>query len=629
MVSPFGPGALLVAPDGTSMVAAGLDHWFDRDGDGLDSRFVDDEEFRVEEWRLQRRMGVDHFRLPPDYRRRRKGQQVPNVGLTVPFLRFPQWHFCPWCKRLSHLPLTAFGRQKCQACHLERKKTSFLAQVPFVAMCDGGHLQDFPWREWVHRSATPACQGTLSLYATGGATLANQIIKCSCGVKARSLSQIVEAAPDGSKSFLSTNLESRREYLCQGRSPQHGSDEARGCNRPLRGSLRSASNLYFGIVRSAIYLPRSSGGVPDELLALLLEEPDLIDRITQYFDAGRAIEPGKLRKGYNKALRAYSDAELEQAAKAAYAVIDESKELPEDHGDAEETEEEFRRAEARVLRSATDSAELTVVPVRMGDYTGITSSVFASINLVERLRETRVLAGFNRVLPDQSADHDKRMNQLWASRPARDMSWLPGFLVFGEGLFLRLDERKVRAWERVPTVQARINVLRQLYEAAQATRQLRPRELTAPFLLVHTLAHVLMNQLTFECGYSSAALRERLYVSSETGQEDAAVLIYTAAGDAEGTMGGLVRMGKPGYLEGVLDTALRGASWCAADPVCMEIGSATGQGPDSCNLAACHSCGLVPETACEEFNRFLDRGMLVGTMEQPEIGFFRHHGWKY
>jgi hypothetical protein len=131
-----------------------------------------------------------------------------------------------------------------------------------------------------------------------------------------------------------------------------------------------------------------------------------------------------------------------------------------------------------------------------------------------------------------------------------------------------------------------------------------------------------MNQLTFDCGYSSAALRERLYASSREGRNEAGLLIYTAAGDAEGTMGGLVRMGKPGYLEEVLDTALAGARWCASDPVCMEIGSTSGQGPDSCNLAACHSCCLVPETACEEFNRFLDRGLLVGTIDEPDLGFF-------
>jgi len=100
------------------------------------------------------------------------------------------------------------------------------------------------------------------------------------------------------------------------------------------------------------------------------------------------------------------------------------------------------------------------------------------------------------------------------------------------------------------------------------------------------------------------------------------LLIYTADGDSEGTMGGLVRMGRPGLLEPVVQRAIERAKWCSADPVCMEMGSKGGQGPGSFNLAACHNCALVPETACEQFNRFLDRGMVVGTLEQPGIGFF-------
>jgi len=627
MISPFGPGALLVAPDGTSMLAAGLDHWFDQ-ADELDSRSVDDTEFRIEEWRLQRRLGTDHFRLPPDYRRPRRGQEVPNTGLSMPFLRFPKWHFCPRCKVLEDVPLTAVGRQRCRRCSAEGK-TRFLAQVPFVAMCDDGHLQDFPWREWVHRTATPPCSGDLKLFSTGGATLSNQRVSCTCGAK-RHLGSIVEASPDGQSSFLTQNLEPGVPYRCNGVSPQHGTTAAHRCERPLRGSLRSASNLYFGVVHSAIYLPSTTAATaPGELVSLLLNEPDLITKIVGYHDGGQAITGAKLRAGgYSRMLRRYSDAELEAAAAAALATEIDSREVPDDGGENEVNEEEFRRAEAEVLARAADARELTVTPVDPGDYSGDAASAFSTINLVERLRETRVLAGFNRVFPEHEPDFEKRAAQLWVNRPSRAGSWLPGYCVYGEGLFLTLAEPRVREWETLAGVASRVERLRGFYAVAQAQRSLRNRDLTARFLLVHTLAHVLMNQLTFECGYSSAALKERLYVSGDPGREQASVLIYTAAGDAEGTMGGLVRMGKPGYLEDVLEAALRGAGWCASDPVCMEIGSHSGQGPDSCNLAACHSCGLVPETACEEYNRFLDRAMLVGTLNEPttpddaDIGFF-------
>ena len=102
----------------------------------------------------------------------------------------------------------------------------------------------------------------------------------------------------------------------------------------------------------------------------------------------------------------------------------------------------------------------------------------------------------------------------------------------------------------------------------------------------------------------------------------AGVLIYTAAGDSDGTLGGLVRMANPEYFNDLVVDAINKARWCSADPVCMELGQSSGQGPMSCNLAACHNCALLPETACEEFNRFLDRTMVVGTHHQPELGFF-------
>jgi hypothetical protein len=101
----------------------------------------------------------------------------------------------------------------------------------------------------------------------------------------------------------------------------------------------------------------------------------------------------------------------------------------------------------------------------------------------------------------------------------------------------------------------------------------------------------------------------------------AGLLIYTAAGDSEGTMGGLVRMARQDNLKPVFAAALNDAHWCSTDPVCMDAGE-KGQGPDSCNLAACHGCVLLPETSCEEFNRFLDRGLVIGTFDNPDLGYF-------
>ena len=138
-------------------------------------------------------------------------------------------------------------------------------------------------------------------------------------------------------------------------------------------------------------------------------------------------------------------------------------------------------------------------------------------------------------------------------------------------------------------------------------------------MLIHTFAHVLINELVFDCGYGSASLKERLYCSSLTDPEMNAVLIYTAAGDTEGSMGGLVRQGEADRLPQLIENAILRASWCTSDPVCIE---SSGQGPSGMNLAACHSCALLPETSCEMMNLQLDRAMLVGTIEHPELGYF-------
>ena len=202
--------------------------------------------------------------------------------------------------------------------------------------------------------------------------------------------------------------------------------------------------------------------------------------------------------------------------------------------------------------------------------------------------------------------------------------WLPAYVVFGEGLFFQFSEERLASWiANQPKVTERVKRLASNFQRTQERRGGPSREVSAKLILIHTFSHILMNRLVFECGYSSAALRERLYVSDDEGSKMSGVLIYTAAGDAEGTLGGLVRMGQPGNLEAVVERALHYSTWCSGDPVCMESGAVGGQGPESCNLSACHNCALVPETACEEFNRFVDRGLLVGDpSETDDIGRF-------
>jgi hypothetical protein len=247
---------------------------------------------------------------------------------------------------------------------------------------------------------------------------------------------------------------------------------------------------------------------------------------------------------------------------------------------------------------------------------------FSRVMLIDKLRETRVFTGFTRLHPEGETSLYERRMMLWRNPPGDNTAWLPAHVVYGEGIFLELNENMLEQWERHPEVVTRIDRVIGRYREVQRDRRLAERPLGPRFVLLHTFAHLIINRLTFECGYSSASLHERLYISDNPEAPMAGVLIYTADGDSEGTMGGLVRMGRPGYLEPVVRRALEGAMWCSSDPVCMELGEHGGQGPDSCNLAACHNCALVPETACEEFNRFLDRAVVVGDPSGAVQGYF-------
>jgi hypothetical protein len=288
--------------------------------------------------------------------------------------------------------------------------------------------------------------------------------------------------------------------------------------------------------------------------------------------------------------------------------------------EGDDAETGFRRQEYDTLVAAADFEQLVLKPADRRQYAPQLSQYFANVTLVHKLRETRALTGFTRVFADTDRDINYLQGMLRLNEP--EERWLPAFLVFGEGVFLTLNEQRLSQWEEQPEIRARVHPLVARYHSMRQARHLRDRQVGPRYVLLHTLAHLLINRLTFECGYSSAALRERLYVSENPAAPMAGILIYTAAGDAEGTLGGLVRMGKPGRLEPLLERALSGARWCSADPVCMEMGQSGGQGPDSLNLAACHGCSLVPETTCEEFNRLLDRGIVIGPFDNPTIGYF-------
>ena len=237
--------------------------------------------------------------------------------------------------------------------------------------------------------------------------------------------------------------------------------------------------------------------------------------------------------------------------------------------------------------------------------------------MVPKLKETRALTGFSRLIPAGGETDLKELRKKMSRNP---VDWLPAIEVYGEGIFFEFNHETIQEWLRDENLKKRISLLDTALAKSKLYHHYSGASLKTEFVMIHTFAHLMINQLSFECGYGSSSLRERIYCEKyDNRNEMHGVLIYTASGDSEGSLGGLVQQGKTGILENTIFAAITNARWCSSDPVCIE---STGQGTDSCNLAACYNCALLPETSCECGNRLLDRGVVIGTLDNPELGFF-------
>jgi hypothetical protein len=269
-----------------------------------------------------------------------------------------------------------------------------------------------------------------------------------------------------------------------------------------------------------------------------------------------------------------------------------------------------------LMRGNSSSSDFVCVPLsdEHAAPEGHTRTFFDHVMVVKRLREVRVLKGFTRVLPlSPGEDVSARMAPLVDDD---EKYWLPAIDVIGEGVFFELSKSRLERWEQRDDVRERADKVNQNYISRFAARdQIPDREVTPRLLLIHSLAHALITQWALDCGYPTAALRERLYVSDEL----AGFLIYTATSDSAGSLGGIVGLAENGDLDALIAEALREASWCSSDPLCIE---SEGGGVDALNRAACHACLLLPEVSCEEMNILLDRALLVGTPENPAMAFF-------
>lgn len=519
----------------------------------------------------------------------------PYSRVGMPVTTFPRWLRCPSCHELWSLDgvdqlelhhrwgkrpdLAKWVHKHCskQTRAVARRRACIPAR--FVVACAAGHLDEFPYSAYVHQGA--GCPGPRLVMNDAGSTLGPRVtITCLQCKRGRNISEA-----SGSRGAATLPR-------CRGRHPHLQSFAS--CRQPLKLMVLGASNLWFGVTASALHLPEVEG-----LEGLVREQWSILAPLTS-LPALAAVIPAA------DALHKLRDVAVE---KVLAAVVAEHERLssPAAHPAPPEGDEDLLAAEWSLFSRPTTrrqdedfKAEPTPAPE---DHQALLEQVVR----VTKLREVQALMGFTRIdAPGRQELAPPKMVALSARQP----SWVPAVERRGEGIFLQLREDRVASWAAAVQEHPHIEALRGAHQRWLANRELPPDvDFPAPrYLLLHTLSHLLLREVALECGYSSASIRERLYVGSPA-RPTAGILLSTAASDSEGTLGGLVALAERAFLGRLLSQALEGAQTCSSDPLCAER---LPEAPsDALHAAACHACLFASETSCENGNRWLHRGVLA------------------
>ena len=594
----YGPGALIDLPS-LSVVTAGIDHW------------PKEECLPIEEPRLlaavRERLGdqVDGLRMPPVRKEEQSFGKSAEDYIGVPVSPFPRWLRCVKCGLLSDYEtgifkiktskrseFTRFVHPDCKGSKGDKPaKEADAVPARFLLACREGHLDDFPWHFFVHGGPSD-CKEKLRFYEQGASLQTENLwVKCDCGAS-RSLAQ---AFGEVGKSNLPA---------CRGRNAHLG-DFTSDCKEEARAVLLGATNSWFPVTISALAIPLES----DPISQVVANNWDTLVEIESLEEAKITLRV-LIRKGLSPDLARYS-------AEDIWQVINERR-----NGEIGAlSQSDIKAPEWDALTRSDPLKDFPHFMSSKADAPPGFENKIESVLLLERLREVNALVGFTRVeAPEEGADESEQpaMAALCNGLP----EWVPASQVHGEGIFLKLSEDAINAWESLPQVRDIDRLIYQGHRGWRNSRKLDPDKgyPGVRYVLLHTLAHLLIRELALECGYNAASIRERIYADDEGETPQAGILIYTAAADSDGTLGGLVELGKPENLGRLLTQALERAQICSSDPLCAEHNP---ENDRSLHAAACHACTFVAETSCERGNRYLDRALVVPTLERQKAAFFK------
>jgi hypothetical protein len=525
-------------------------------------------------------------------------------GDRIPVVRFPHWMRCPSCGLLISAPWIEQNKQEDLRCTSDKCSKPKLITVPYVMISLDGFLSDLPWHFLAHRESKHPemvnCKVRNKLHLNMDSASGRWKIHCkSCN----------------SNTLLTGIQDPKFLFGLHKMRIQPWINAFRPCeNTPIAVRLTDL-RVHIPYPVSALDIPPESRVNPNDIKARLLQHDSLeeLERIyhqnrrfkRKIYDLARndfLCKPDELEEAYKEIQAGWPDFDFPVGSEETISEI-----FMEEYTAFTTVFEDMKEWERFLTRHQKTQWITLLNKLTLAPFAAQVAGIIDQLVIAERLREIQAFKGFRR---------HKSEGKLIPPDLTGELDWLPAAEFFGEGIFFTIKEELLKEWETRQIVIDRAATTEKRRMNSSFSRSLP--ESTPRFVFMHTLAHLMIRQLEFECGYPAASLRERIYCS-DTDEENggmSGILIYVAVPDKAGSLGGLARQGHPDNFLKLLIKSFERAFWCSMDPIC---GESDGQGPDQLNRAACHGCCLIPETSCIFNNCLLDRLFLCGVLGEPDL----------
>ena len=589
VVTTFGPGSMFDLPN-NSVIVGGLEFWTKGD-EIFEPRLVA---------KLKDLLQIPNLVLhapPPD-------NDDPNSSQTtgITCWQFPEW-FITQGALATESGRSTRSRRLILRSSLSKgkfvdhnKKAQPVVPVRFVRACRKGHIGDIDWFYFVH-AGTTTCRRELWIDERGtSGDLSEVWVRCECKAER----QMIEA----------TKSDMHALGRCNGSQPWLRPPVPETCDEPNRMLVRTASNAYFPQTMSVISLP----GRNEEITKAV---DQVWEHYLQYIeDLDDLTKERKRKPPVAAALEGFSDEDV-------FGEVQSRKRGPTQCHDKSVKEAEFETLVSVKEEIGFDKPDgdffARNLPKKHWDQPWMAD--VERVVLVHRLREVIASVGFTR-FESSSPDVEGELEIGVTRAPlACEVSWLPAVENRGEGVFIQFKSEAIDAWMEKPEVKRRGEQLIGGFDCWKKDHDKSKRKFFGlPYILLHSISHQLITAVSLECGYPASSIRERIY----SGRYGDGILLYTGTPDAEGTMGGLVQAGRQiaKYFKAAIDLG----RLCSNDPVCAQHAPENQHECRFLHGAACHGCLLIAETSCEQHNDFLDRALVISTVDGNGAEFFGEKG---